>query len=367
MRKIIIFLSLMLWISGASAQQASVTLEPDTNRPGMDYRSFDLQDARPELCRQACERDEKCRAYTYIKPGIQGPNARCWLKSGIPAPKKGGCCVSGVKTITAAQGQQPKPMKSMPGTTQVLPKPSASTPGSPPAEGYTAVLSKKGEAPKLKALLVAARTPEKPLNRKELVNLMLAKPLTAQRLNQLASTIGMPAQELATRSTSGKMITGYPKTISPLETVKAFDWDTGVRFTPKSNNGEWTVFGVAIDSSSGIDLSEMCQRDELFLYGKSDFLEIDFAIDMPPGNYAITIEFAAQNNPIYKCDNCQYGLEDLYPLMDKKAMTEGVVSIYTGYVTVLKQSKVKHRITFKKAYSIWPEIGFFRGITFTRL
>ncbi len=71
--------------------------EPNTNRPGKDYKNFDLEAPKPKLCMAACEKDPKCRAYTYVKPGVQGEKARCWLKSAVPEPKKNKCCISGVK------------------------------------------------------------------------------------------------------------------------------------------------------------------------------------------------------------------------------------------------------------------------------
>jgi hypothetical protein len=73
------------------------TLEPNTNRPGLDFRDFDLIQEVPELCRDACAADGMCVAYTYVKGGVQGPKARCWLKSVAPAPVPHDCCVSGVR------------------------------------------------------------------------------------------------------------------------------------------------------------------------------------------------------------------------------------------------------------------------------
>lgn len=73
-------------------------LETDVNRLGSDYKSFDLPDADAELCRAACDDDPKCKAFTYVKPGIQGARAKCWLKDPVPAARPNeGCCVSGVK------------------------------------------------------------------------------------------------------------------------------------------------------------------------------------------------------------------------------------------------------------------------------
>jgi hypothetical protein len=78
----------------------SFALETNTDRPGMDYDSFDLGSANPSLCEQACNSDPDCRAFTYVKPGVQGPNAKCWLKNGIPAATPSDCCDSGVKGST---------------------------------------------------------------------------------------------------------------------------------------------------------------------------------------------------------------------------------------------------------------------------
>jgi hypothetical protein len=78
----------------------SFALETNTDRPGMDYSNFDLPSANPSLCEQACNADPDCKAFTYVKPGIQGPNPRCWLKNDIPAATPNSCCDSGVKGST---------------------------------------------------------------------------------------------------------------------------------------------------------------------------------------------------------------------------------------------------------------------------
>ncbi len=89
-------LAFLLFAIGAQGQEVGV------DRPGRDLRpGFDLPTAEPELCKKACDGDANCKAYTYVKPGVQGPNARCWLKSGVPAAVKNDCCVSGVRELTA--------------------------------------------------------------------------------------------------------------------------------------------------------------------------------------------------------------------------------------------------------------------------
>ena len=83
-------------------QDSIIQLVNDTNIPGSDYRDFDLKTADPKLCGLACIDDPTCVACTYVKPGNQGPNARCWLKNNVAAQVPDECCLSGVKEIRAA-------------------------------------------------------------------------------------------------------------------------------------------------------------------------------------------------------------------------------------------------------------------------
>ena len=77
------------------AQPNEPQLEHGVDRLGGDFRDFNLQSANPMSCRSACLNDNKCRAWTYVKPGHQGPNARCWLKIVAPTPQSNPCCTSG--------------------------------------------------------------------------------------------------------------------------------------------------------------------------------------------------------------------------------------------------------------------------------
>ena len=49
-----------------------------------------------QACKQACEGDNRCRAWSFARPGYGGPTARCYLKDKITAPKRRPCCMSGV-------------------------------------------------------------------------------------------------------------------------------------------------------------------------------------------------------------------------------------------------------------------------------
>lgn len=63
---------------------------------GSNYRSFGMsKSAIPSQCRNACLNDPRCKAWTFVKIGIQGPNPRCWLKDSVPQAEQNVCCVSG--------------------------------------------------------------------------------------------------------------------------------------------------------------------------------------------------------------------------------------------------------------------------------
>jgi hypothetical protein len=71
-------------------------VENSIDRVGGDYRNFVIpgsQDAT--ACKQACEADNRCRAWSYARQGYGGP-PRCYLKDSITAPRRRPCCMSGV-------------------------------------------------------------------------------------------------------------------------------------------------------------------------------------------------------------------------------------------------------------------------------
>jgi PAN domain len=78
-------------------QKGASLAEQSSNRPGQDYQNSEMATADASLCEESCRGDSKCKAWTYVKPGLQGPKARCWLKSGVPPRKSDNCCVSGLK------------------------------------------------------------------------------------------------------------------------------------------------------------------------------------------------------------------------------------------------------------------------------
>jgi hypothetical protein len=89
------------FVSGVKGGNAE-GLELNTNRAGFDFRDMELPKADPKACQAACDRDAKCVAWTYVKPGIQGERAHCWLKDQVPEPNEDENCISGIKRVRFA-------------------------------------------------------------------------------------------------------------------------------------------------------------------------------------------------------------------------------------------------------------------------
>jgi hypothetical protein len=93
---------LSLWAAvAATALWASLALadgiEYETDRPGSDYKSFEVPSADYVQCHVACRDDETCKAWTYVKSGPNTPTPLCFLKNAVPDAVKNDCCTSGVK------------------------------------------------------------------------------------------------------------------------------------------------------------------------------------------------------------------------------------------------------------------------------
>src|SRR5258706_7473943 len=72
------------------------------DRGGGDYKSVELDDPTGLACKAACEADNRCRAWTYLRPGYGGPAARPPLQENGQARPVQACCPS-------REGQEPAP------------------------------------------------------------------------------------------------------------------------------------------------------------------------------------------------------------------------------------------------------------------
>jgi hypothetical protein len=86
----------------------SIAWETYTDLPGGNFKSFWIKKETEDFvavkqCEDACKKDPQCKAFTYVKAGLQGNDARCYLKNAVPARVNNQCCTSGVvRPVTKA-------------------------------------------------------------------------------------------------------------------------------------------------------------------------------------------------------------------------------------------------------------------------
>lgn len=67
------------------------------DRPGGDYARAPVVSGDPSICARRCERDSRCRAWSFSYPPAAGGPAVCYLKRSVMPPVVSSCCVSGVR------------------------------------------------------------------------------------------------------------------------------------------------------------------------------------------------------------------------------------------------------------------------------
>ncbi|HEX3619767.1 MAG TPA: PAN domain-containing protein [Candidatus Udaeobacter sp.] len=85
-----------------------------TNLPGHDYAHFDAPSAF--VCRNTCGGEADCQAYTWVKPGFQGPRGQCWLKNREPNIVKDACCDSAPRRFISARDLRAEDKINRPGS-----------------------------------------------------------------------------------------------------------------------------------------------------------------------------------------------------------------------------------------------------------
>jgi hypothetical protein len=72
-------------------------IEYSSDRAGGDYRAFEAPaDPQAKACAAACKGEQRCRAWTYRRPGYGSTAPRCYLKDVVKPPRHRPCCISGV-------------------------------------------------------------------------------------------------------------------------------------------------------------------------------------------------------------------------------------------------------------------------------
>lgn len=95
----LIIICLCAWTAASSDAYAQAGYD----RPGGDLRSFPVKSADPATCAATCERDGKCRAWSFSYPLTAGTGAVCWLKSNVTPRVENNCCISGVRGAAVAE------------------------------------------------------------------------------------------------------------------------------------------------------------------------------------------------------------------------------------------------------------------------
>jgi hypothetical protein len=85
-------------VRGAGVIEPKVgAIEYSIDRTGGDYRAFETPaDPKGKACAEACQAENRCRAWTYRRPGYSVTAAHCYLKEVIKPPRRRPCCISGV-------------------------------------------------------------------------------------------------------------------------------------------------------------------------------------------------------------------------------------------------------------------------------
>ena len=86
----------LAFVAAATARESAFA-QANFDRPGGDYMSLVVPSGDPAECALLCERDRRCRAWTFAYPSDASRNAVCWLKSSVPPRVADDCCVSGVR------------------------------------------------------------------------------------------------------------------------------------------------------------------------------------------------------------------------------------------------------------------------------
>lgn len=94
--RLILALIFCLIVQGLFCETAAYA-QAGFDRPGGDYLNAVVRSGDPAVCAARCDRDPRCRAWSFSYPATVGPRAICWLKDEVPPRVANSCCVSGVR------------------------------------------------------------------------------------------------------------------------------------------------------------------------------------------------------------------------------------------------------------------------------
>jgi hypothetical protein len=87
----------LLYAALAVAGGGEALAQTKYDRPGGDYARVNVPSRDPAACALLCERDGKCRSWSFNSPNERTEGAYCWLKSSVPPRIESNFSVSGVR------------------------------------------------------------------------------------------------------------------------------------------------------------------------------------------------------------------------------------------------------------------------------
>ena len=86
---------IVMVLTGFASPSAHAQVNFD--RPGGDYSRAQLKSGDPAECALLCERDRRCRSWSFVYPRDPINGAACWLKNSVPQRQANTCCVTGIR------------------------------------------------------------------------------------------------------------------------------------------------------------------------------------------------------------------------------------------------------------------------------
>lgn len=86
---------LVMVLTGLASPSAQAQVNFD--RFGGDYSRAQLTSGDPAECALLCERDRRCRSWSFVYPRDPISGAACWLKNSVPQRHANTCCVTGIR------------------------------------------------------------------------------------------------------------------------------------------------------------------------------------------------------------------------------------------------------------------------------
>ena len=268
----------------AFAPTATVRAQEGTDLPGMDLApGFDLRSDSPALCKKACDENPQCQAWTYVRPGVQGPKARCWLKSGVPAAVKSKCCTSGVRG-----GPTPLTPIQLPGAK------------APAAPAQVAAGSRTIDAATLKA---AQQRTSMAVTRGDMIGALASSPLTQGELQKIADSMRMSTMTLTTTTLAGDVVAAAAAQYKAKYPTYAEIWKAPLvipltKASPQFDAGSSMVLAVAEKALRGVyfpttvSLPDAISSGTLIIGPNGD---VEVFVDLPEGGGQYMIAVQAVN------------------------------------------------------------------------